>query len=182
MKEVDKMIISILIALFSFGGLQLFADGGAGHALMQTQPRDTVNNPQLVRAAGDGSLLLTAENGKGVGPDIKYMPEWRAFGWFTAADHVEWDVKVTKGGEYDAYLFWSVSDEESGKPFILEVNDEQIRGIVGRTGSWETFRTKKIGRIRLTKGRQKVLFGPASDFEEGGALLDLRAVKFVRAN
>ena len=36
---------------------------------------DTVNAPRLVTASADGNLLLTAENGKGVGPNIKYMPE-----------------------------------------------------------------------------------------------------------
>lgn len=142
--------------------------------------RDTINKPELVRAGKDGSILLTAENGKGVGPEIKYMPEWNAFGWFEATDHVEWDVQVKRSGEYDAYLSWSVSDEEAGKPFLLESGGESIRGEVGKTGSWETFKTEKIGRIQLQKGKQKVVFRPASSFEEGGALLDLREIKLVR--
>lgn len=142
--------------------------------------KDTINKPTLVRGSKDGSLRLTAENGRGVGPEIKYMPEWNAFGWFEATDHVEWDVQVKKSGEYEAYLSWSVSDEEAGKPFLLECGGESIRGQVGRSGSWETFKTEKIGTIRLTKGRQKVVFRPASSFEKGGALLDLREIKLVR--
>ncbi|HLT72057.1 MAG TPA: hypothetical protein VKZ75_05370 [Cyclobacteriaceae bacterium] len=180
-KVATVAVLSISIALF-LGWFAGFAGGGARSAFVQTVPGDSVNNPQLVRAARDGSLLLTAENGKGVGPDIKYMPEWKAFGWFTAADRVEWDIMVKKADEYDVFLSWSVSDEEAGKPFILEVGDTQIRGAVGRTGSWETFRTEKIGRIQLAKGRQKVVFKPASDFRKGGALLDLRALKFVRVD
>lgn len=141
---------------------------------------DTINNPELVREKSDGSILLTAENGNGIGPDIKYMPEWKAFGWFTAADRVEWDVNVKRAGEFEAYLSWSVSDEEAGKPFILEVGDQRITGDAGKTGSWETFRTEKIGRIMLAKGKQRVVFRPGSVFGEGGALLDLRKIKLVR--
>lgn len=145
-----------------------------------TLQRDTINKPELVRAGKDAVLLLTAENGRGVGPEIKYMPEWNAFGWFESTDHVEWDVQVKKSGEYEAFLSWSVSDEEAGKPFLLECGGESIRGQVDRSGSWETFRTEKIGSIRLTKGRHKVVFRPASSFEKGGALLDLREIKLVR--
>ena len=43
------------------------------------------------------------------------MPEWKAFGWFTAADKVEWDIETARKGKYEVYLDWSVSDEEAGK-------------------------------------------------------------------
>jgi hypothetical protein len=133
---------------------------------------------KLVQPEPDGSLNLSAEKGKAIGPDIKYMPEWKAFGWFTAEDRVEWDVDVTKGGKYDVFLEWSVSDEEAGKPFIFEAGDQQLEKKVGKTGSWETFKSVKIGRIQLPAGQQKMVFRPGSDFEEG-ALLDLRAVRLV---
>ena len=72
-----------------------------GPAEKNVMKADTVNKPELVTAQADGSLLLTAENGKPIGPEIKYMPEWRAFGWFTAADRVEWDVAVIQAGDYE---------------------------------------------------------------------------------
>lgn len=53
-------------------------------------------NDLLVRPESDGSLRLTAEKGKAIGPDIKYMPEWKAFGWFRSKDKVEWNVQVKK--------------------------------------------------------------------------------------
>jgi len=40
---------------------------------------------QPVKAAADGSIVLTASAARGVGPKIKLMPEWKAFGWFTDA-------------------------------------------------------------------------------------------------
>jgi hypothetical protein len=140
--------------------------------------QDTINQPRLVRPEADGTLRLSAETGRAIGPDIKYMPEWRAFGWFTAADRVEWEAEVKKGGTYEVYLDWSVSDVEAGKPFLFVAGKRQLQGVVGRTGSWETFKTEKIGRVRLSPGRHKMVFKPNSSFEKG-ALLDLREVRLV---
>ena len=125
-------------------------------------------------------ILLTAENGKPVGPEIKYMKEWKAFGWFTAKDRVEWEVDVEEAGDYDVFMEWSVDDKEAGKEFILQSNNDQLIGTVGRTGSWETFKTEKVGTITLEKGDQKIIFRSRSDFNEG-ALLDLRQLRLVLA-
>jgi hypothetical protein len=57
-------------------------------------------NPSLVRVEKNGTLRLSAEKGKAIGPEIKYMPEWRAYGWFTAADRVEWLVQIPETGIY----------------------------------------------------------------------------------
>lgn len=140
--------------------------------------RDTINSQELVQPERDGVLLLKAEIARAVGPDIQYMPEWKAFGWFTEKDRVEWDVEVSEKGKYDVYLEWSVSDEEAGKPFVFEAGDQQLNGKIGQTGSWFTYKTEKVGRIRLPAGRQKVVFRPGSESEKG-ALLDLREVKLV---
>lgn len=140
--------------------------------------RDTINKPELVRADTDGIFRLTAENGKAIGPNIKYMPEWKAFGWFTAGDLVEWEVQIIESGVYEVYLEWSVSNEEAGKPFVFKASEEQLIGKVSRTGSWEKFNTKKIGHILLQDGMQKLVFKPASKFDKG-ALLDFRQIKLV---
>ena len=139
---------------------------------------DTVNRPELVTAQADGSLLLTAENGKPIGPEIKYMAEWRAFGWFTAADRVEWDVDASHAGEYEVHLEWSVSNEEAGKEFLLEAKDNQLSGVVGQSGSWETFKNENVGKIKLSGGYQKIIFRSKTKFDKG-ALLDLRQIKLV---
>ena len=142
--------------------------------------RPTINRAELITADDKGVLHLWAENARAVGPEIKYMPEWKAFGWFTEADRVEWDVRVPRPGKYDVYLEWSVSDAEAGKPFILEAGNRKLRGTVGKTGSWYTYNTEKIGRIQLGAGTQKVVFRPGSESKKG-ALMDLRVLKLVPA-
>jgi hypothetical protein len=124
-------------------------------------------------------LNLTAENGKPLGPEIKYMPEWKAFGWFTAKDSVEWDVDVPSAGEYNVQMEWSVSDEDAGKEFILIAEKDQLTGIVDKSGSWETYKMKDVGSINLDQGKQKLIFRSNTKFDEG-AILDLRQLKLEK--
>ena len=136
---------------------------------------DTVNNPSIVTAQS-GVLRLTAENGKPFGPEIKYMPEWKAFGWFTAKDSVVWEVEVPEAGQYNVQLEWSVSDEDAGKEFILIASTDNLTGRIDKSGSWETFKTKDVGTIELINGMQKIIFRSETKFDKG-AILDLREIQ-----
>jgi len=137
---------------------------------------DTTSKPKLVQPETDGTIRLTSQNGKPIGPNIKYMPDWTAYGWFTAADRVEWEVDVEVAGEYNAQLVWSVSNEESGKQFILEAGNQKLIGTIVPSGSWETFKTKNVGSIKLKAGRQKITFKSHTKFDKG-AILDFRELK-----
>jgi hypothetical protein len=141
---------------------------------------DTTNVPAMITAESDGSLVLSAQKGKGLGPSIKYMPEWRAFGWFTSSDSIQWDVDVKETGNYDVLLEWSVSDEEAGKEYLLRTNKDIISGTVEKSGSWETYKTKDIGDVKLDAGRQNVVFRSKKEFKKDGGLLDLRQIRFVK--
>jgi len=136
------------------------------------------NKPEAVHAKAGKVIELPAESARAAGPAIKYMAEWRAFGWFTEADLVEWEVDLNKSGKYEVYLDWSVSDEAAGKPFVFEVGIQQINGTIGKTGSWFTYRYEKIGSIRLPAGSNKIVF-KADPASPKGALLDLRGIKLV---
>jgi hypothetical protein len=163
-KEHKKNFISFLFLIFFF----FISFPAVSTALLQNE---------LIRSESDGSLRLSAEKGKPIGPDIGYMPEWKAFGMWTSEDRVEWKVAVNKSGTYDVFLEWSVSDEEAGKPFVFVAGNRELKNKIGKTGSWETYKTTKIGRIHLSVGEQVMTFKPDSKFE--GALLDLREVKLV---
>ena len=133
-------------------------------------------NPSLVRVEKNGILRLSAEKGKAIGPEIKYMPEWRAYGWFTAADRVEWLVQIPETGIYEASIEYSVDNLEAGKQFILFSSSANLKGIVARSGSWETYKLVKVGTIKLNKGIQKITFKSQTKFSKG-AILDLREVR-----
>lgn len=137
--------------------------------------RDTTNQAEVIRPSADGFLVLSAVKAKATGPNIKYMPEWAAFGWFNTEDQTEWEVQPGKKGRYDVYLDWSVSDAESGKAFVFEVGEQKLTGKIGKTGSWFTYRKEKIGTITLPGSSQKMIFRSGSTSEKG-AMLDLRQI------
>lgn len=137
--------------------------------------RDTINIPELVVTDAEGILHLTAEKGKGTGPQIQYMPKWKAFGWFGAADAVEWEIEVPRAGIYEVRMEWSVDDKEAGKAFVLETGRVSLSGKVPQSGGWENFQSKSVGTLHLTAGAQKVKFRPGQAFVSG-ALLDLRQI------
>jgi peptidoglycan/xylan/chitin deacetylase (PgdA/CDA1 family) len=137
-----------------------------------------LNIPGISVPAENGNIYLTSENGKGIGPDIKYMPEWNAFGWFTAKDRVEWDMDLPKKGTYEVWMEWSVSDEEAGKPFVLTAGDQTIEGVVKPSGSWETFQKTRIGQISLEEDFNRIIVASGEEFDEG-ALMDLKALTLV---
>jgi len=136
---------------------------------------------KTVVADAAGSLVLTAENGTATGPEIKYMPEWKAFGWFGGKDQVRWEAEVASSGLYEVWIEWSVAPEEAGKEFILEAKDHSVTGKVKSSGSWETYINEKVGQIELNKGGQSIIFRPNVPFEKG-AILDLREIKLVPLN
>ena len=142
---------------------------------------DAAPNPSLVRVEKNGTLRLSAEKGKAIGPEIKYMPEWRAYGWFTAADQVEWQVQVPETGIYHVSIEYSVDNLEAGKQFILFSSSANLKGIVARSGSWETYKLVKVGSIKLIKGIQKITFKSQTKFAKG-AILDLREIRLSQVN
>jgi hypothetical protein len=141
----------------------------------------TAPQPSLVRVEKNGTLRLSAEKGKAIGPEIKYMPEWRAYGWFTVADRVEWQVTLPETGMYEVSIEYSVDNLEAGKQFILFSSTANLKGIVARSGSWETYKLAKVGTINLKKGIQKITFKSQTKFAKG-AILDLREIRLSQVN
>ena len=140
--------------------------------------RPKENQLKTVKAEADNRYVLWAADAESVGPNIQYMPEWKAFGWFNTEDEAHWDVQVDKAGKYKAYLEWTVDDARSGKTFILEGERNKIKGVVQKTGSWFTFRTAMIGTIKLKSGLNRLTFKSGNKKEEG-AMLDLRKIVLV---
>ncbi|MBO9592590.1 MAG: neutral/alkaline non-lysosomal ceramidase N-terminal domain-containing protein [Niabella sp.] len=140
--------------------------------------RPAINHLEAVQKEADGSYHLSSWMAGAEGSRIKYMPEWKAFGWFDAKDKATWNADIAKAGKYDVYLEWSVSDTMAGKTFELIAGNKRIKGKVDKTGSWFTYRTKKIGYLQLPKGTANIVLqsGAAS---EKGSMFDVRALRLV---
>ncbi len=142
------------------------------------EKRPAANYQELIQEGENGVYHLSSWLAGTVGKNIKYMPEWKAFGWFDTQDQALWKVKIEKGGRYEVYFEWSVSDNESGKAFILKAGKRKLKGTVGKTGSWFTYKKEKMGSIRLSPGIQQITLKSGSKREKG-SLFDLREVDLV---
>ena len=140
--------------------------------------RPETNRQQPVSPNADGSYSLSSWLAATQGDHVKYMPEWKAFGWFDTQDQVSWEVSLEQTGKYDVYLVYSVSDDAAGKHFVLEAGKKKLKGIVDPTGSWFTYKTKKIGTLRLKKGALRFILKSGATGEQN-SMFDLRAVKLV---
>lgn len=172
-------VVAVSVAILLVISLSAYREATEEGGPPQEDVGDVKSYQTVVRPHDDGSLLLHAEEGQGIGSEIEYMPEWQAYGWFDTGNRVEWDVLVDETRRYEVYLEWSVSDEEAGKQFAFVAGDQQVTGTVGRTGSWEEYDIEKIGEMNLSPGRTTMVFKPNEEFKKGGALLDLRGVYLV---
>jgi hypothetical protein len=148
----------------------------------QTKPADLIadNAPAPVSPDPDGVLTLHATAGTPYGPNIKFMPEpeWRAFGWWSDQDYVSWEIVVPDDATYEVHLTYSVADNSSGRPFLIEAASARLRSHAASTGTWENFESTPIGHFTLPAGTHQLTFKPASSFSTGG-LLDLRKLALV---
>jgi hypothetical protein len=144
------------------------------------EKRPDTNHEELIQQGDDNMYHLSSWLGGTAGSHIKYMPEWKAFGWFNTQDQALWKVNIAKAGRYDVYFEYSVSDKEAGKSFRLEVGNKKLTGKVETTGSWYTYKTKKVGSIRLSSGTQNVTL-KSNAKKENGSIFDLREVRLVPA-
>ena len=140
--------------------------------------RDSVNQLETINKNETGEYYLTASKAATFGPNIKYMPEWKAFGWFNTDDRAEWEVELDKKGKFDVYMEWSVDDERSGKSYILIAGNNRIKGKFQKSGSWFTFRKEKIGTLTLPAGKHKMVL-KSNSTKEKGAMMDLREIILV---
>ena len=117
-----------------------------------------------IKPAADGSLVLSAAAGLGVGPHITYMPQWGAFGSCTDKDRIEWPIEVARANNYDVWVQWSVADADAGGPFVFSVGDQQLSGKVAKTGSAETYLKAKIGQLPVPAGASSAVLRAGGAF------------------
>lgn len=145
----------------------------------RTNGRLLKSEPLSVQENGAGDLNLEASLGKGLGPKIEYMPDWKAYGWWTAEDSAVWNVDVSNPGTFRVVLEWSISDEEAGKDVEFHFGEKKIVTKIPSSGSWETFKEMDIGQVELPAGRHKVVVKPANR-DEKGHFMDVRSIQLIR--
>ncbi len=132
----------------------------------------------FVQADLQGTINLKASMGRGLGPKIEYMEDWKAFGWWMNKDTVVWNINVPQSQTYRIEMEWSVSDEDADKDVQVVVDGTVQTVTIEKTGGWEAFRRETVGTLQIGEGKHAFMVIPAeSDLE--GPLMDLRHIRLV---
>src|SRR4029450_33743 len=99
--------------------------------------------------------------------------------WSSLEDHAVWTVEVSQPGKYAVEFDWACDASVAGNAWRLETPGGHLPGPVESTGTWDTYRQKKVGEIALAAGRQRVVLLPVK--KPQGAMIDLRTVRLVPA-
>src|SRR5262249_36604308 len=111
------------------------------------------NKPEPILPKADGTLVLPASKCEVYGTTLQYMPEDKALGWGnTTDDHAVWKLGGVKPGVYEVWFEWSCADDAAGNTFLFDAGDEELKGTIPSTGSWQKHKKEKFGTIDLPAG------------------------------
>lgn len=174
----------MLFGLFMVGYVQLQCSilSSANAEVVKWTPTnaqlDSVPDCRILVAPIAGVYHLDAEYGNGIGPKIKYMEEWKAFGYFNESDRIEWLMDAAQDDLYEVFLEWSAEGSVVGNPYQIIVGNQKLDLQVEDSGSWEVFKRKKIGELQIPVGIHRLTVQPDPQVEKGG-YMDVRKVELV---
>jgi putative membrane-bound dehydrogenase-like protein len=136
------------------------------------------NKPEVVRAFNDGSIRLFAENARIYGPTAIFEEKWRNVGWWQSPeDHVIWSLEVPTAGEYNVVIDYACDNGAAGDSYVIDVAGQRISSKAEATGTWENYRSKTLGTVKLPVGPTELVVRPDGPIRS--ALMDLRGVRLT---
>jgi alpha-L-fucosidase len=78
--------------------------------------------------------------------------------WTNAQDWVSWRFKLEKGGRFEVTA--TVATPAPSSKFEVAVGAQKLAAQVETTGSYETFKTVKLGEVRLEQGTHELSIKP----------------------
>jgi len=137
------------------------------------------NEPKAITEDYDGTLWLLAENSQVYGEQITFEEPFRNIGyWHGQNDYVCWNVDVSAAQEFEVYLHWACAAESAGNAFAVDGGEEPVTGVAESTGGYDRFATRRIGRLSLPAGKNRIVVRPDGPLSKVN-LFDLRGVYLV---
>jgi hypothetical protein len=140
---------------------------------VQTEPKAAAKR---IAQAADGSILLHAKDVTIHGSRVRYEPDKNTIGYWTRAeDWVSWDLAIKQPGKFEVEMLAACGQGSGDSRYTLAIGDQTLEDKVPDTGSFRTFRLRKIGVVQLDKpGDYTLSVRPTS--KPGLAVMDLRDV------
>lgn len=133
-----------------------------------------------VEVAADGTVTARADKATIHGGGARYEKAGDRDNigfWNDPGTWVSWEVPSARAGTYALELVYA-ADQGNGGEIKVSVGDESVRHTVEVTGGWGTFRTKRVGTVRLPRtGPVTIAVSPMRI--HGGGVMNLQAVRLV---
>jgi putative heme-binding domain-containing protein len=133
------------------------------------------NVPQLAPVRNDGSIRLFAIHAEIYGPTIVLEERYHNLGfWSDHSDRAVWTIDAPSAGEYELHLDYACAPQRARNRFQIRVDGQVLGGEVDSTESWDHYRGKKVGILKLPD--EPVQLTIQSEGSITGFLMDLRTI------
>jgi putative heme-binding domain-containing protein len=140
--------------------------------------RQPGNTPALVKTGNDGALLLTAASAEIYGDTLLFEERYGNLGfWRSTNDKAAWTLNAKAAGEYEVHFDWARDGASTANHLRLQIGSAELLAPVSGTDTWDDYRERNLGSIRLEKGRQRAVIRPAGELD--GFLFDLKSIRLV---
>jgi len=154
-------------------------------ALRLAGPPEVETVQPVTRADRQGILTLAAADAEIRGQTARLQGEGENANigyWTDSNDAVAWNARVDQAGPYEAEIRFACPPDSVGSKYQVLVGegaDQKVigSGTVDSTGSWETFKTEKLGRTELSVGKQTITVRALS--KPGLAVMNLSEVRLT---
>ena len=141
---------------FRSSQLSLMPDGleeGVDHQAMADLLAFLVSSDvsSMVTAEQDGSFHLTATHAAPSGPSVVFQADTDALSWISREDQLLWTAQDVKAGRYAVFIDAAIAQDYQGRPFLLELGAETMRGTVEYTHGLSNFHKRKFGNWVLAE-------------------------------
>ena len=134
------------------------------------------NEPKIIGKEADDSLLLLAQNARIYGPNLVFEPRFGNLGyWSSEEDFAAWTLDVPKEGTYVVSMDFACDASSAGNTLRLQTGGESLTTDVPSTGSWELYSYRKVGDLKLEKGKAELTIRSEGPIRSN--LIDLRAIR-----
>lgn len=138
------------------------------------------NHPSIVTLDSNRAARLLASVCEIHGDGLVFETPYRNLGsWNGISSRAVWTVELPADGVYEVWMQWACPAESAGNRLRLQVGDQIITHKVGATASWDEYLVAKLGEVKLSPGRHRVVMQPAEGLK--GWLLDLAEIRLVPA-
>lgn len=136
------------------------------------------NKPTLVTEDKSGTLILSSTNAEIYGDSLMFEEKHRNLGfWRAQNDRATWSLKTEQSGVYEVHLNWALDGKANTNRIRLQIGENEIIHAVDSTGTWDQYKTTRIGTLELDEGEHRATVRAVSPIT--GFVIDLKSLKLA---